>query len=289
MSRQMFEGVQKAYEIVKKTVAEKWEAFKNKFEGTKSEMANEVMKAESPEDLIATGKKLQEQGEALKLEQESVKQEEAGEDQKHEAAETEMKNELHGEANEMNKEFDANKAAEEAALEKARIAEEDRLQAVAEAEQLAAVRAKLNGESVEAPVAQESAEPVVVENGAVENTESAAEANEKGRHNWESDPEFEALKKSVAEVHGQSRYNEEADKRAKDLSKELFSRLKTSEDFKEVASFLSGETRSAAYKKWEELSEKEIEEASSEEEMKMALKNINPIRDSKYGKLMEVG
>ena len=94
------------------------------------------------------------------------------------------------------------------------------------------------------------------------------------RQDWENDPKFEDLKKVFAEVHG-SNHSEEINKKWEDLSSEMFSRLKTSEDFKEVAYFLK-EERGAAYEKWDKLTEKEIKEASSEEEMKIALKNMNP-------------
>src|SRR5665647_3910963 len=74
--RDVFEKVASAAEAVKEKISKGWENIKQKFEGTKSEMAQEVMDAKSPEDLIAAGKKLQEQGEALKAEEAGVKQEE---------------------------------------------------------------------------------------------------------------------------------------------------------------------------------------------------------------------
>ena len=77
------------------------------------------------------------------------------------------KESAHGEALEMNKAFDENKAAENAALEKARVAEEDRLQAEKEAAQLVAIRAKLSGESV----AQMEKTQGVVASAEVENAE----------------------------------------------------------------------------------------------------------------------
>lgn len=124
------------YEKVKSAVAEKWEGFKKKFEGTKSEMSQEVMDAKSPEDLIALGKKLQEKGEALKLEKDGVEKEEVGND--HEEAlkdnETFDKEKAHGEALEENSAFDeaeaTKKASEEA--EKARIQAEEDAKKIAE-------------------------------------------------------------------------------------------------------------------------------------------------------------
>ena len=171
--RQAFEAVSKAYETVKKSVQEKWEGFKQKFEGTKSEMSREVMEAKSPDDLIALGKKLQEQGEALKIEEQEVKQEGTQEEQNHETNKAEMINEAHGEALEMNQEFDANKAAEEEAKRKAEIAEQDRLAAEQEAAKLAEIRAKINGESIE-PQTQENIESANIEN--VEQSEKINEA-----------------------------------------------------------------------------------------------------------------
>ena len=128
--------VTSTYEKVKSAVAEKWEGFKKKFEGTKSEMSQEVMDAKSPEDLIALGKKLQEQGEALKLEKDGVEKEEMGND--HEEAlkdnETFDKEKAHGEALEENNAFDeaeaTKKASEEA--EKARIQAEEDAKKIAE-------------------------------------------------------------------------------------------------------------------------------------------------------------
>lgn len=153
-----------ALEGVKKSVQEKWDGFKKKFEGAKSELSQEVMSAKSPEDLIALGKKLQAQGEALQLEEDGVKQEEAqGEGLEANKAEMIKADQIEG--FEMNETFDETKAAEAAAKEKMRVAEETAAIAEAEATQLAAVRAKLSGESVkaeEAP-AQESTESVAVE------------------------------------------------------------------------------------------------------------------------------
>jgi hypothetical protein len=118
-----FEAVAKKYEEVKQSVQEKWAGFKQKFEGAKIEMSQEVLNAKSPEDLIAAGKKLQEQGEALKLEEDSVKQEESqGEDL--EGQKNEIMGGMQEEAGEMNKEFDENKAAEEAKAEAERVAAE---------------------------------------------------------------------------------------------------------------------------------------------------------------------
>lgn len=162
--RQAFEKAAQVYEGVKKSVQEKWDGFKKKFEGAKSEMSQEVMNAKSPDDLIALGKKLQEQGEALKIEEQGVKQEGAGEDEKYEAGKKEMMDADYEEGHEMNKAFDENKAAEETAKEKARIAEEDRLRAEDEAVKLAEIRAKINGESAPIEKPQEKSEPTTVEN-----------------------------------------------------------------------------------------------------------------------------
>ena len=154
--REAFEKVQKTYEAVRGSINEKFKSFRQKFEGTKSEMAQEVMKAESPEDMIALGKKLQEQGEALKAENAGIEDEEVGEEGKYEAGKKEMLDKDHDEANEMNESFDENKAAEAAAAkeatEEAARAEEDLEIAKAketEAAGLAEARAKLGSESVD--------------------------------------------------------------------------------------------------------------------------------------------
>ena len=158
--REAFEKVQKTYEAVKTSIQEKLKEFKQKFEGTKSEMAQEVTDAKSPEDLIAAGKKLQEQGEILKAENAGIEEEEASEEGKYEAGKKEMIGIDHDEANEMNESFDENRAAETAAAEESiRVAEELKI-AKAEEERvtgLAEARAKLgsSSENVESVQAQE--------------------------------------------------------------------------------------------------------------------------------------
>ncbi len=164
--RAAFEKVAKAYEGAKESVKNKWENFKKKFEGTKSEMSQEVMKAESPEELIALGKKLQQQGEALQAEEGGIRQEETQkgkmEAQKSEMIESahgealeenvtrdkEKMDKAHGEALKENKAFDeakAAKAAEEEAKRKAELAEQDRLQAEEDAKKAADILERIKG------------------------------------------------------------------------------------------------------------------------------------------------
>jgi hypothetical protein len=157
-----FEKVAQTYETVKKSVQEKWEGFKKKFEGTKTEASQEVMNAETPDDLIALGKKLQAQGEALKAEEGEIKQEEST-GEALEAEKGEMFEDAHEEALVENEKFDENKAAEQAEAE--RVAAEDKAaheqyvqeQSEAEETRLAEIRAKLNGEET---IAIENAELV---------------------------------------------------------------------------------------------------------------------------------
>ncbi len=151
-------GVASVFEKVKKTVQEKWEGFKKKFASAKSEMSQEVLSAKNPDDMIATGKKLQEQGEVLKAEEDGVKQEEKEEahgeanienanfDERKakEKAESEQ-----GEAIEMNKDFDKAKVAEEKAREKAELAEEARLSDEADAIKAAELLEKIKSGKVE--------------------------------------------------------------------------------------------------------------------------------------------
>ncbi len=161
-----------AFEKVKKTVQEKWEGFKKKFESVKSEMSQEVLSAKTPDDMIATGKKLQEQGEALKMEEESVKQEEMDEARDEADAENVKFNERKSgekaeaerdEAIEMNKDFDKAKIAEEKAKENAKIAEEARLSAEADAAKAAELLEKIkSGKLGTAP--EEKGEAMKVEN-----------------------------------------------------------------------------------------------------------------------------
>lgn len=68
----MFEKIQKTYEAAKSGIKEGIEKFRKKFEGTRDGLAKEVASAKSPEELIALGKKLQEQGEALRAEESEV-------------------------------------------------------------------------------------------------------------------------------------------------------------------------------------------------------------------------
>lgn len=168
--RQAFEAAAKAYETVKKSIQEKWEGFKKKFEGTKAEASQEVMNAKTPEDLIALGKKLQQQGETLKLEEEGLKQEEGMQIEK----EVEM-NVTKDEADYQ----ESVKAQESADMDK--MIEIDRIQTEKEAQEqveheeyvkktqedeaakLAEIRAKLNGEDAGMQT-QETIEFTKVEN-----------------------------------------------------------------------------------------------------------------------------
>lgn len=165
--RVAFEKVAKAYEVAKESVKNKWENFKKKFEGTKSEMSQEVMNAKSPDELIDLGKRLQKKGEALKTEEEAAKQEESEEKRleaeksgiiegaHEEALKDNLKFDIdkaHGEALEENKAFDeakAAKAAEEEAKRKAEIAELDRLQAEKDTKKAAEILEKIKGSSGE--------------------------------------------------------------------------------------------------------------------------------------------
>ena len=174
--KQAFEKVAQTYETVKKTVKEKWENFKNKFEGTKSEASQEIMKAESPDDLIASGKKLQEKGEALKIEKDGVEKEELQgkgleeeksgmiEDAHEEALEEnkmrdkEKMDNLHKEALEENKAFDEAKVAkksEEEAERRRLQAEEDAKKTAEDAKKAEELLAKIKsgnlGETIKKP------------------------------------------------------------------------------------------------------------------------------------------
>jgi hypothetical protein len=114
MPFEAFKKAQETYKSVKEAISQKWEGFKKKFEGTKSEMANEVMNAKTPEDLIALGKKLQEQGESLQSEQLGIETEETGEDDKFEKFQKEDYENDFEAATKENEQFDEAKAAKEA-------------------------------------------------------------------------------------------------------------------------------------------------------------------------------
>jgi hypothetical protein len=155
--KQTFEKATQIYEGIKKSIQEKWDGFKKKFEGTKSKISQEVINAKSPDDLIALGKKLQEQGETLKNEEQNMKQEKSSKDGKYETKKKEMLDADHKETYEINKTFNENKTTEEMIKEKARIAEKNRLETKNKTKQLAEIRAKLNGDGSE-KVAQNKAE-----------------------------------------------------------------------------------------------------------------------------------
>jgi chromatin segregation and condensation protein Rec8/ScpA/Scc1 (kleisin family) len=176
----MFEGVKNVAEKIKQGAKEMRKKFSEKFENAKKELADKIMGAKSPEDMIALGKKLQEQGETLKAEEAGVKQEELSEDQG-EAIEMNTafdKDKAHGEALEMNAEFkkdkdheealginkeiDEAKAAEAKAQEQAKFAEEVRLSAEADKAAAAKILKKLQGGDEET-IPAEKTETVVTE------------------------------------------------------------------------------------------------------------------------------
>lgn len=121
--RKTFEKLSATYEGVKKTIQEKWEGFIKKFEGTKLEASKEAMSAQSPDDLIALGRKLQKQGEILKAEEKNLNSEKTDETNKYKAEEDKLLNDDHAEALTENDKFDKAKAAEKAETE--RIAAEE--------------------------------------------------------------------------------------------------------------------------------------------------------------------
>jgi len=137
-----------AYDKVRESISKKLEDFKKKFETSKTEMSQEMMKAETPEDMIALGKKLQEQGEALKVEEASANEETKNEDFAGEMAKEDdleiehQKAERQGEENlgaEMAKDTENEIAAKE--LEELKLKDETE-----SAEKAEAILSKLNGE-----------------------------------------------------------------------------------------------------------------------------------------------
>jgi len=188
------EKIARGIETIKQGAKEMRKAFSEKFENAKKELAEKVLGAKSPEDMIALGKKLQEQGEALKAEEVGVKQEELSEDHS-EGLEMNAafdKDKAHGEAMEMNAEFkkdkdheealginkeiDEAKAAEVRAQEKAKFAEEARLSAEADKAAAAEILKKLQGGDAEtAPVKKAEAvatEKATLAEATVEKSES---------------------------------------------------------------------------------------------------------------------
>lgn len=140
-----WEKVTQAYEGVKKTIQEKWAAFKQEFEGVKTEMSQEIMTAKTPEELILIGKKLQEQGEVLKAEQEGVEEEETGVDEQYAVG----KEADYKEAIKENEILDAHVSAidEDETFNKEREEniEREKLQQEKDAAKLAEIRSAING------------------------------------------------------------------------------------------------------------------------------------------------
>lgn len=120
----------------------------------------------------------------LKAQKEEFKGQDEGE-----AYEQNAKIKDHEDANEMNKQFDETKVAEEAAKEKARIAEETRIQAESEAAQLAAVRAKINGGGSETPA----------ENAGLETIETK-ETEKQSIENEPLSPIMQKYKKNIEDI-----------------------------------------------------------------------------------------
>jgi hypothetical protein len=136
-----FDAVKVKLGEIKKSIQEKWKEFREKFEGVRDEMAQEVMSSDSPEDLIAAGKRIQARGEALKMEADGIKVERQEEDEKMDSD--------RDEAIGMNEVFDAERAAKDASEQEARIVEENKLRAQAETAQIAEVRKKFNESNAE--------------------------------------------------------------------------------------------------------------------------------------------
>ncbi len=137
--KESFEKTKQTYENIKDKVKEKWETFKNRFESFKDEKSKEILNAESPDEMIEIGKKIQEEGETLKAEEESLSKEEA---------DMESDNESVGEDREAQEE---SVRETEADLEKEKMELEERRKASEKADQEEAdkILAKLKGEEVE--------------------------------------------------------------------------------------------------------------------------------------------
>lgn len=289
----MFEGAVTAYQEVKKTIKDKWEGFKKKFEETKSEMSQEVMKAETPEDLIALGKKLQEQGETLKAEQ--------GELEKEEAEDKEM-------AAEMGKEYDEETAYQNATEKTKKDQKKELAGAVAEeydqeietqkAEAKQLEMDKQNQAAEDAAAAEEilkklqGGEAEVVPDAPAEQSrvESAEPVQ---RENIKQNMTFRDLKIAFDERNMPGNFNAGAEERWKKLSKDLVPQLSTVEDMEAAKFYLTNEDRQAVDMKWDELSKEQVQNAKTEEEIIHALNFVRPggfdgpmkLREEARGKL----
>jgi len=271
----MFEGVKNVAEKITQGAKEMRKKFSEKFENAKKELADKIMGAKSPEDMIALGKKLQEQGEILKAEEAGVKQEELSEDQD-EAIEMNTafdKDKAHGEALEMNAEFkkdkdheealginkeiDEAKAAEAKAQEQAKFAEEVRLSAEADAKKAALLLEKIQSGNLTSEIkSTENAEPVKQESA--ERIDSLS---------------LEKLTK-LFNARNRGNFDAEAEKAWSDCSNEIATNLNNIADITEAHFYLTNEGKTIAEKKWDELSDGEVAGATSEEQMLIAVKNI---------------
>lgn len=268
----MFENAVQKFEKVKTSIQEKWQGFKKKFEGTKGELSQEVMKAETPEDLIVLGKKLQEQGEALKVEQGALEKEEAESGEKHETdkrsiveADQEEANEMHENkelagvmAEEYDQEIETQKAeAKQLEMDKQQQAAKD----TAEAE---AILKKLHGGEAEAVPDATSEQPKVESAELVQH-----ESIEKNRT-------FQDLKVAFSEMHRPGRFDADASERSKRLSKELVPQLTTIEDIREAEFYMETSDRQVVWDKWNKLSQEQIQKAKTAEEIIDAFDNVRP-------------
>lgn len=166
-------------------------------------------------------------------------------DQDQEAANKENIDRDHEKANEDNKAFDKVKVA----------------QAEKEAVQLAEVRARLNGDS------EEAATVGAVEGSVVENIRPSTEK-------IEDNPTFNELVAAYGKMNGPGSHNPEVVKKWTELSSEIASKVNDISDMKEAAFYLTSEDKDAVNKRWDGLSREEVESATSEEEMRNALRNI---------------
>lgn len=276
--KNLVEGAMGMAKEIKKSVQEKWKMFKEKFDGTKNEMAKEVAQAESPEDLIAAGEKLIEQGKALKAEKQEVQEEENFEKESN-LAEEELavtgNNERISESIDKGERIAAQDTAEKQATweeEKKTAAEYAAKSKASDEAKIAKTLAKLNVEKSESTSAEktEAVKP-----------EKAEPAKQESIKN---DPEYKQLKLAFDE-RNRGNYSAAAEERWEDLSRELLPKLNTIADIKEAEFHLSGKEKDIAKDRWDKLSEKEVQGANSEEEMLEAVKNI---RSGGYADLLNL-
>jgi hypothetical protein len=257
--RKEFEDAAVTYDRGKKEAQKHKEAVGRSFEGAKTKMAQEILTANSAEDLMALAKKLREKSEFLKSAEGQVGDEDAGWDKAYEDRKSSLLEADYNEGHETKK----SEEKESASLAAKKLEEDNLKDKEKSAKQAEEILNKLKGEG----------------------------AGSEAKGNYEKiqdDPTYTQLKIVYSEMNGPGSYNPDVKKRFDDLSKEVASKLNNTSDIKETYFYLNNEGKDTIAKKWDKLSRQKVESAASEEEMKKAMKNIRPGGFDEPMKLREI-